>query len=172
MEIEELTTKNRSFVMEYLQDPEMIAAASEARFQRMTIAILCMIAVVLNTPIPAYFILFTSLLAVVFSSKAEIIGLFYTEILKRILQRDLFGFAHIFPGSFLLDDETNRFIYYIYIVLQSIGIILYHLGTMWWVVPVAIVAAGTTLAATTGICGMAFLYALTKEWRQANNAKQ
>lgn len=151
--------------MEYSLEKDSIASASAVRFQRASVAFLSVVAVSFNTPIPAYFIALTAGLDVLVSPKAELLGLFYRTVLKRIVKRDLFSFKHIFPGSFLLDPDAERFIFFIYIAFQGLGIFLYNLGIKWWTVPVAIVAAGTTMSAATGICLMAFMYALVKEWK-------
>lgn len=140
--------------------------ASGVRFQRSSIALLSFIAVVFNTPIPSYFIILTSFIAICFSPRSELLRLFYAKVIRKLLGRDLFSFKHIFPGSFLLDVSVERFIFSGLLTAQGLGVVMYHLGIKWWVVPIAFAAGAKTLSATIGICIMAYAYALVAEWRK------
>jgi hypothetical protein len=135
------------------------------RFQRVSIAAFCTIAVLLETPIPVYLVLASAVLAFFFSTRFELFVLFYKNVLKKILGRELFTFTHISPGAFLLDFEAERFIFLGMGICLGCGVALYHAGITWWYVPVAVVATFMTLSATAGICLMAFVYAGWKKYK-------
>ncbi len=136
------------------------------RFQRVSIASLCTIAVLLKTPIPVYLVLTSAVIAIFFSTRFELFVLFYKNVLRKILGRELFTFTHVSPGAFLLDFEAERFIFSCMTVCLGSGVALYHAEVMWWFVPVAIVATFMTLSATAGICLMAFAYAFWREFKR------
>ena len=135
------------------------------RFQRVSIASLCTIAVLLKTPIPVYIVLTSAVIAIFFSTRFELFVLFYKNVLRKVIGRELFTFTHISPGAFLLDFEAERFIFSGLTICLGCGAALYHAGMTWWYVPVAVVATFMTLSATAGICLMAFVYAGWKKYK-------
>lgn len=136
-------------------------SAEASRFHRTYVALSCILAVLFNTPGILYPVMVFTAVALVTSSRFEPTILFYRFVLVRILGRDPWRITEDGSFKYLLGNAAEKFISTVMSVFLFAGLYLQSCGATFWIVPVAVVAAGMTLAATTGICvvGLAFVQA-------------
>lgn len=128
------------------------------KFQRLIIALICLMSVLFRTPLPLYLIIVTTLPGIFLGSDRDGLVLFYRGVLQKIVGRSLFSFEGKATGLYLVGLEAETFIYSVMSIFIGTGIVLSLMGVTLWILPIAIVAAGMALAATTGICLMSLFY--------------
>lgn len=134
-------------------------SAEASRFHRASLAICCILSVLLNEPMYLYPVVFSTFILVIFSSRFEPFMLFYKYVMVKIIGRDPWPISEEVAGRYLMGRLAEK------INCSSVGIIilaalaLKFFGLSIWVVPVAVIAAGISLAATTGVCLIGILTA-------------
>ncbi len=136
-------------------------SAGASRFQRSYIALSCILAVLFKEPRILYPVMVFTLITLISSTRYEPSVLFYRHILIKIIGREPWPISECASGKYLLGNSAEKFMFSVMGLFLFAGLYLQACGAGFWVVPVAIVAAGTSLAATTGIClmGLAFIQA-------------
>lgn len=135
-------------------------SAEASRFQRTYISLSCIFTVFFDEPMILYPLMVSTVIALLTSTRYEPSVLIYRALVK-ILGRDLWKISEDNSGKYLLGNSAEKFIFTVMGCFLLGGIYLEQIGAHLWIVPVAIVAAGMTLAATTGICfmGLAYIHA-------------
>ncbi len=136
-------------------------SAEATRFQRSGIALCTILAVMLNEHRFLYPVFASIVISLATSSRFEPSILFYRYMLVKILGKDPWPISEDATGKYLLGNAAEKFIFTMMGLVLLSALLLYTHGSQYWVIPAAIVAAGTSLAATTGIClmGLAFIQA-------------
>ncbi len=135
--------------------------AEASRFQRAGIALCTLLAVMLNEHRLLYPILISFGISLLTSTRFDPFVLFYRHVLVKILGKDPWPITEDATGKYLLGNAAEKFIFSMMVLVLLSALFLYAHGSQYWVIPAAIVAAGTSLSATTGIClmGLAFIQA-------------
>jgi len=133
-------------------------SAEASRFQRSYIALCCIFAVLFKEPGILYPVMVSTLITLLSSTRYEPSVLFYRYILIKVLGREPWPISEDASGKYLLGNSAEKFIFTVMGLFVFAGLYLQACGAGFWIVPVAIVAAGTSLAATTGICLMGVSY--------------
>lgn len=136
-------------------------SAEASRFQRSYVALCTILAIVLNEHRLLYPPMVSIGILLVTSSRFEPSVLFYRYVLIKILGKDPLPITEDATGKYLLGNAAEKFIFSVMGLVLLSALFLYTHGSQYWIIPAAIVAAGTSLAATTGIClmGLAFIQA-------------
>ncbi len=133
--------------------------AEASRFHRFYMALCSILAVLLNEPIYLYPVVVSILMLVIFSSRYEPSMLFYKHVLLKITGRHPWPIPEDIAGRYLVGRIAEKVNCASVGMIILLGLVLEALGFSLWVVPVAIVAAGISLAATTGVCLLGILVA-------------
>lgn len=133
-------------------------SAEASRFQRSYIALSCILAVLFKEPAALYPVMVSTLITLLSSTRFEPSVLFYRHILIKVLGREPWPISEDASGKYLLGNGAEKFIFTVMGLFIFVGLYLQACGAGFWIVPVAIVAAGMSLAATTGICMMGVSY--------------
>lgn len=139
-------------------------SAEASRFQRSYIALSCILAVLSNEPGLLYPVMLSVVMTLLISTRYEPSVLFYRYFLVKIIGRDLWRISQDASGKYLLGNTAEKFIFAVLGSFVFAGLYLAAHGAAFWMVPVAIVAAGTSLAATTGICLMGLVFIKTRNF--------
>jgi len=148
----------------YVDDAKANRSAEAARFQRFMIASSCISALLANKPACIYPVLLSTLILLCTSSRLDLFVLFYRYVLRKIIGRDLFPVAEKDARRYLPGNAAEKFVFSVLTSLMFLGLYLHHLHSIFWAVPIAIVAVGVSLAATTGFCTMAVLFRKTRKY--------
>ena len=133
-------------------------SAEASRFHRAFVAMSCITAVLINEPRVLYPVLLFTAVALVTSSRYEPTILFYRHLLVQGLGGDPWKIQEDDTGKYLLGNAVEKFVFTVMSLFLLAGLYLQARGAEFWIVPVAVVAAGMTLAATTGICLMGLCF--------------
>jgi hypothetical protein len=132
--------------------------AEASRFQRFYIALLCILAVLLDDPRFIYPVTVSVVVILLSSTRYEPSVLFYRHVVFRVIGQHPWPIAPDAGGKYLLGHGTEKFVFAVMGFLLALAIYLSETRFDLWVVPVAAMAAGVSLAATTGICLMGIVY--------------
>lgn len=135
-------------------------SAEASRFQRFYIALSCLLAIFLDEPRILYPLMVSTAITLLTSTRYEPSVLIYRYILVKIIGREPLPISEDGAGKYLLGNSAEKFIFTCMGLFLCTGLYLQTLGAPYWVVPEAFVAAGMSLAATTGICfmGLAWIH--------------
>jgi hypothetical protein len=133
-------------------------SAEASRFQRFFIALSCILAVFVDDPRFIFPLMVSTVITLLTSTRFEPSVLIYRYIITKIFRRDLWKISEHGSGKYLLGNSAEKFIFTVMGLFLFLGIYLQHSGAGFWVIPVAMVGAGMSLAATTGICFMGLAY--------------
>ncbi len=133
-------------------------SAEASRFQRAYIAASCILAVFVGDPRFIYPLMVSIVITLLTSTRFEPSVLIYRYIIVKALRRDIWKISEDGSGKYLLGNSAEKFIFTVMGSFLFLGIYLQHIGAGFWIIPMAMVGAGMSLAATTGICFMGLAY--------------
>ena len=138
-------------------------SAEASRFQRIYLALSCILAVFIDEPAFIYPLMVSIVITLITSTRFEPSVLIYRYILVKLYGKEIWNISEHNSGKYLLGNSAEKFIFTVMGLFLFGGLYLQSLGADFWIFPVAMVAAGMSLAATTGICFMGLAYIHTRK---------
>ncbi len=143
------------------------ACAEASRFQRFYIALSSILAVLLDDPRYIYPVSVSVAVVLLVSTRYEPSVLFYRHVVFRIFGGHPWPIAPNARAKYLLGHGTDKFVFAVMGVMLALAVYLSQAQFDLWLVPVAVIAAGSSLAAVTGICFMGIVYLKLRKERSS-----